>query len=58
MSERRKVLELFEKNKDYMNERIKGGIEQNRKGYANICVKDKDGNAVSNVKTISNRVFL
>ena len=50
MSERRKVLELFEKNKDYMNERIKGGIEQNRKGYANICVKDKDGNAVSNVK--------
>lgn len=50
MRDREKLLELFEKNKDYMNERIKGGIEQNRKGYANICVKDKDGNAVSNVK--------
>lgn len=50
MRDREKLLELFEKNKDYMNERIKDGIEQNRKGYANICVKDKDGNAVSNVK--------
>lgn len=26
-----------------MEERVTGGIEQNRKGYAQICVKDKDG---------------
>ena len=46
MSDRRKVLELFEKNKEYMEERVTGGIEQNRKGYAEICVKDKDGNII------------
>ena len=50
MSDRRKVLELFEKNKDYMNERINSGIEQNRKGYAQITVKDKNKNPVSGVK--------
>ena len=50
MSDRKKVLELFEKNKEYMEERINSGIEQNRKGYAQICVKDKDGNSVSGVK--------
>lgn len=50
MSDRKKVLELFEKNKEYMEERINSGIEQHRKGYAKICVKDKDGNNVPGVK--------
>ena len=50
MSERKKVLELFEKNKDYMEERINCGIEQNRKGYAEISVKDAQENPVSGVK--------
>lgn len=50
MSDRKKVLELFEKNKEYMEERVNNGIEQNRKGYAEICVKDKDGNEISGVK--------
>lgn len=50
MSERKKVLELFEKNKDYMEERISCGIEQNRKGYAEISVKDAQGNPVSGAK--------
>ena len=50
MNDRKKVLELFEKNKEYMEERINSGIEQNRKGYAKICVKDKDGNNVPGVK--------
>ena len=50
MSDRKKVLELFEKNKEYMEERINSGIEQNRKGYAKICVKDKNGNNVPGVK--------
>lgn len=47
MNERKKVLELFEKNREYMDERIKSGIERNRKGYARISVRDKDGNNVS-----------
>ena len=50
MSDRKKVLELFEKNKEYMNERINSGIELYRKGYVEICVKDKDGNNVPGVK--------
>lgn len=50
MSERKKVLELFEKNKDYMENRISCGIEQNRKGYAEISVKDAQGNPVSGAK--------
>ena len=50
MSDRKKILEAFEKNKDYMEERVNSGIEQNRKGYAEISVKDKDGNAVSGAK--------
>ena len=50
MSDRKKVLELFEKNKEYMEERITGGIEQHRKGNAEICVKDKNGNIVPGVK--------
>lgn len=50
MSDRKKVLELFEKNKEYMEERVNNGIEQNRKGYAEICVKDKDGNEISGVQ--------
>lgn len=50
MSDRRKVLELFDKNKEYMEERVNSGIEQHRKGYAEISVKDKDGNSVSGVK--------
>ena len=50
MNDRKKVLELFEKNKEYMEERINSGIEQNRKGYAEICVKDKQGNPVSGAK--------
>ena len=50
MVDRKKILELFEKNKDYMEERINSGIEQNRKGYAQICVKDEQGNAVSGAK--------
>ena len=50
MSDRKKVLDLFEKHRDYMEERVNSGIEQHRKGYAEICVKDKDGNNVPGVK--------
>ncbi len=44
--ERRKVLELFEAQKDMWESRAQDGIENYRKGFANITVKDKDGNPV------------
>ena len=43
MSERRKVLELFEEHKDFMEERVNSGIEQHRKGYADVVVKNSIG---------------
>lgn len=50
MSERRKVLELFEQQKDYIEERLNYGIENYRKTNATIILKDKDGNLVKNAK--------
>ena len=52
MSDRRKVLESFEKYKDYTDERIKDGIEKYRKGCASITLKDKSGNLLKNVKIV------
>lgn len=48
MMDRRKVLEEFEKQREFMKEKVQSGIEANRKGNAKIVVKDKEGNAVSN----------
>jgi len=50
MSDRRKVLELFEKHKDYIDKRVSSGIELYRKGYGVVTVKDKDGNVLPNAK--------
>ncbi len=50
MNERRKVLELFEEQKEYMQDKINSGIEMYRKGYADIVVKDMQGNPVSGAK--------
>ena len=38
-----------------MEERINSGIEQYRKGYANILVKDNEGNPIPNVKITVNQ---
>ena len=46
MSERQKVLELFEEYKDFTNDRVAHGIELYRKGYAYLTVTDADGNAI------------
>ncbi len=46
MSERRKVLEKFESQKEYMDKRVSEGIEKYRKGDAKITVTDKNGNAI------------
>lgn len=50
MSDRKKVLELFEEQKDFLEERINFGIEQYRKGYASLVVKDSSGNPVPGAK--------
>ena len=50
MNERRKVLELFEEQKEFLEEKIDCGIEQYRKGYANLVVKDCEGNPVPGAK--------
>lgn len=50
MSRRDDILKSFNKYKEETNERVRLGIEQNRKGFAVITVKDKDGNPVPGVK--------
>lgn len=45
---RRKVLELFESQKDFFEKTTKEGIEKHRKGNAKITVADKEGNRVAN----------
>ena len=55
MNERRMVLELFEEQKEFMEEKISSGIEQYRKGYANLVVKDSEGNPVPGEKNKLNQ---
>ena len=50
MSDRRKVLELFEKQKDITKAITDAGIERYRKGNAYITLKDEDGTPIKNVK--------
>ena len=47
MSDRRKVLDLFEEQKDIINQKIADGIEKHRKGNGKIKIVDKNGTAVS-----------
>ena len=49
MNDRRRVLELFEQQKEYTDKRIAEGIEKYRKGIAEIIVTDSDGNPVPDV---------
>ena len=41
-----KVLKPFIEQADYMNDRVKSGIEQNRKGWFTLKVTDAEGKAV------------
>jgi len=50
MRPRKDVLELFRKQEHYINEQVKSGIEQYRKGNCTIEVTDKEGNPVKNAK--------
>ena len=47
MENRRKIFELFEEQKDVWESRAQDGIENYRKGFANIVLKDKNGNPVN-----------
>ncbi len=49
MNDRKKILELFEQQKEYTDKRISEGIEKYRKGDAEILVTDKSGNPMPNV---------
>lgn len=49
MNDRKKVLELFEQQEEYTNQRIKESIEKYRKGNAEIVVTDKKGTPLNNV---------
>lgn len=40
------ILKPFEQHRDYMDMRVKNGIEQHRKGFASIRVLDSEGNPV------------
>ncbi|MBQ4322467.1 MAG: endo-1,4-beta-xylanase [Clostridia bacterium] len=50
MSNRRKVLDLFEAQKDVWEEQATRGIEAYRKGDAKLTVTDRKGNPLSDVK--------
>ncbi|MBR5187114.1 MAG: glycoside hydrolase family 10, partial [Clostridia bacterium] len=50
MTDRQQVLELFEEQKDFFNEKISNGIENYRKGNAEIQIKDSHGNPIQNTK--------
>lgn len=47
MTRNEEVLSKFRENADMINERIRCGIEMNRKGYATLSVVDADGAPVS-----------
>lgn len=50
MGDRRKVLELFHEQKEFMEKKINAGIEEYRKGYAELVLKDDSGNPVKDAK--------
>lgn len=50
MNDRRNILDLFEEQRDLVNERVAYGIEHYRKGDAKITVTDKDGSPVTNAR--------
>ena len=47
MSERRKIFDLFEEQKDFVDAKVVEGIEKYRKGDATVTVVDVQGNPVS-----------
>ena len=50
MSERRKVLEEFYRQEDFMREKVREGIEKHRKGGCSITLTDKNGAPIKGAK--------
>lgn len=50
MNDRKKILDLFEQQKEYTDKRVSEGIEKYRKGNAEIMVTDKSGKPIHNVE--------
>ena len=50
MTERRKILDLFDEQSDYVNEKVSHGIETYRKGDGKVQVIDKNGDPVAGAK--------
>ena len=50
MGNKDELLKYFRENKDFMDERIKSGIEQNRKRYAGVLICDSEGNPLKGAK--------
>jgi GH35 family endo-1,4-beta-xylanase len=50
MTERRKILDLFDEQKDYVEEKVSHGIETYRKGDGKIQIVDTNGNPVAGAK--------
>ena len=55
MSERQKVLEQFELQKDFMKDTVEANIEKYRKGDAVVTVCDENGNPIPNAKVTVNQ---
>ena len=50
MSRRNEVLRFVNAKRSYMEDRIKDGIETNRKGVAHVTLTDAEGKALSGTK--------
>lgn len=50
MSDRRKVLDLFDMHKDFVDEKVAYGIEHYRKGDARITVLDSEGKIIPDAR--------
>ena len=56
MSERRKILELFDNQKEQTEKRVSEGIEKYRKGDMQLTITDNDGNPIPNVLVKVNQI--
>ena len=50
MSERRKIMEKFDANKEFLEKKIAEGIEKNRKGDCTVILRDTQGNPIPDAK--------
>ena len=55
MTDRKKVLEQFEIQKDFLESTVKANIENYRKGWGTLTVKDSEGNFIPDAKISLNQ---